>query len=99
MSLYSCGGGANTLRRISTLKSDLISLPSDAMYWIYSDSFIGIACFDSVVKGHRIISSTQRSTSDNQLCANIIAVWGDPFLSTSALSVIMDYQVNPTDVI
>ncbi len=52
------------------------------------------------MKGHRNISSTQQSTSDNQLHANIIAaVWGDPFLSTIALSVIMDYQVISTDVI
>ena len=41
---------------------------------------------------HRIIPSTQQSTSTNHLHANSLAVWGDPLLSTIVLSATIDNE-------
>ena len=58
ISLYLCGD--NILRRISRLKSALVSKPLDALYWIDFDHFLGVTCFDFVIKD--VASSKKRST-------------------------------------
>ncbi len=48
---------------------------------------------------HRTTPSIRQSTSEHQLHANTLAVWGDPYLSTICLSVMMDDAAISADVI
>ena len=78
MSLYSCG--VNILKRISTLKSALVSPLLDAMYWIDSDYFMGMTFFDSVIKGVCPVLSILDMLKSTQHTVSIFGAEGSSFI-------------------